>query len=268
MQITMNDILQERYENDAGPFTADTIEFVIEKVASALDYLHTEKQIMHGDLKSGNVLIVGDFDNVKLCDFGVTLPLNSEGRVSDPDRKYVGTEAWAPLEAVRDAEITDRADIFAFGLLVYEMLSLHSPHVDKLAVDDDSEDEDGDSDGEIDEEAFRQALGTRPPLPDSYQFDPSYRAVLEIFFAATNEDAAQRPSARDILDMLASKASDEDSDELEDSILCVNMVKGETAVPCVTLDTTNEDSILEANDSSSIVCIDDSISDYQTPSAS
>ena len=265
----MSCVLQERYENDAGPFTADTIEFVIEKVASALDYLHTEKQIMHGDLKSGNVLIVGDFDNVKLCDFGVTLPLNSEGRVSDPDRKYVGTEAWAPLEAVRDAEITDRADIFAFGLLVYEMLSLHSPHVDKLAVDDDSENEDGDSDGEIDEEAFRQALGTRPPLPDSFQFDPSYRAVLEIFFAATNEEAAQRPSARDILDMLASKASDEDSDEHEDSVLCVNMVKGETAaVPCVTLDTTNEDSILESNDSSSIVCIDDSISDCQTPSAS
>ena len=92
--------------------------------------------------------------------------------------------------------------------------------------------------------------------------------MLEIFFAATNEEAAQRPSAQDILDMLASKASDGDSDELEDSILCVNMVKGETAVPCVTLDTTNEDSLLDANDSSSIVCIDDSISDYQTPSAS
>ena len=59
---------------------------MIEKVAKALDYLHTEKLLMHGDLKSGNVLIVGDFNNVKLCDFGVTLPLNSEGVVSEPDR--------------------------------------------------------------------------------------------------------------------------------------------------------------------------------------
>jgi PDZ-binding kinase len=53
---------------------------------------------MHGDLKSGNVLITGDFSGVKLCDFGVTLPVNSEGKVSDPNSHYIGTEAWSPLE--------------------------------------------------------------------------------------------------------------------------------------------------------------------------
>ena len=43
--------------------------------ARALHYLHTEKHIMHEDIKSGNILVVGDFENVKICDFGVTFPI-------------------------------------------------------------------------------------------------------------------------------------------------------------------------------------------------
>jgi hypothetical protein len=38
------------------------------------------------------------FQGVKLCDFGVTLPVNSEGKVSDPSAQYIGTEAWSPME--------------------------------------------------------------------------------------------------------------------------------------------------------------------------
>jgi PDZ-binding kinase len=72
---------------------------MIRCIAEALDYLHTEKQLMHGDLKSANVLITGEFSGVKLCDFGVTLPVNCEGKASDPNAHYIGTEAWSPLEA-------------------------------------------------------------------------------------------------------------------------------------------------------------------------
>jgi len=252
------DIIEVRSDREEGPFPAETIESVIEKVATALDYLHMEKQIMHGDIKSGNVLIVRDFDNVKLCDFGVTLPLNSEGKVSDPSKKYVGTEAWSAIEVIKDQEVTYKADIFAFGLLVYEMLALHSPHIEKLCCED-SEDEENDNDESLDEEAFREALGSRPPLPDNFQFDQSYRTVLEIFFATTNEDATQRPSAREILKMLSIKKSDDD-----DSILCVNMVQGDREVLCETLDITNDD-----HNDSSVVCIDDSVNEsFQTPSAS
>lgn len=47
-------------------------------VASGLKYLHEEKKLLHGDLKSGNVLIKGDFKIAKLCDFGVSLKLNDK----------------------------------------------------------------------------------------------------------------------------------------------------------------------------------------------
>ena len=241
------DIIDARCEDEEGPFSVAVIESVIEKLASALDYLHAEKNILHGDIKSGNVLVVGDFENVKLCDFGVTLPLNEEGIVSEPDRKYVGTEAWSPPEVITNSQIiTNKADIFAFGLLVYEMLALHSPHVDKLVLGDD---DDEDADVSIDDEEFRAALGSRPPLPDDLKLDSSYSKILEIFFAATNEDPKQRPSASEILDLL------EESGDNDDSVLCVNMVKGE-----------KEGNSTVDLDTSSIICIDDSI--HHTPSAS
>lgn len=256
------DIIDERSEEEEerGPFPAAVIESVIMKIASALKYLHTEKQILHGDIKSGNVLVVGDFENVKLCDFGVTLPLNEAGVVSDPDRKYVGTEAWSPMEVIKDQPpITNKADIFAFGLLIYEMLALHSPHVDKLVVDDDDDD---DADVSINDEEFRAALGTRPPLPDDLELDSSYRKLLDIFFAATNEDPKLRPSSTEILDLL------EDSGNKDDSILCINMVKGDDdSILCINMEKGEDDGDSTVDlDTSSVICIDDSIS--HTPSAS
>ena len=120
---------------------------------------------------------------------------------------------------------------------------------------DDDEDS-ADSDESLDEEAFREALGTRPPLPDKFQFNSSYRTVLEIFFAATHEDPKLRPSAKEILDMLNNKTGEDDKD---DSIMCVNMVRGEIDLS----DSVDDSSVL--NDSS-VICIDDSVDDT-TPSA-
>jgi len=210
------DLLEERAEAGAGPLPAATVEAVLGWLAEALHYLHTDRRILHGDIKSGNVLVVGDFESVKLCDFGVTLPLNSEGRVSEPGRRYIGTEAWSPLEVVQGGEVTSKADIFALGLVLYEMLALHSPHVDKLCVDSDA---DSDADESVDETAFRAALGSRPLLPDTEQLDHTYRTVLEIFFAATDADPDKRPSAEEILARLKDEGQDQD-----DSVLCVNMV--------------------------------------------
>jgi len=241
------DIIEERNEAEEGPFSASTIESVILWMARALHYLHVEKNIMHGDIKSGNILVVGEFENVKICDFGVTLPLNCEGKISNPDTRYVGTEAWSPMEVIKEKEVTNKADIFAFGLVVYEMLALHSPHVDKLEVPD-SDDEDGDVDDSVYEQAFRAALGTRPPLPDSIDLDQTYRTILEIFFAATNEDPDKRPSAEDIIGLLENKEVN------DDSILCVNMVEGDKDV-----------GIVQEKDDS-VLCLS-AVEDNQTASA-
>ena len=147
-------------------------------MASALHYLHTDKHILHGDIKSGNVLIVGDCETAKLCDFGVTVPLDSEGKAIK-GKVYVGTEAWSPKEVILgDQLITTKADMFAFGLVIFEMISLHSPHIDKLdSIEGEEDDEDFDEEEEEEREAaFMAALGTRPPLPDTVDLDNSYRS--------------------------------------------------------------------------------------------
>lgn len=60
--------------------------------------------------------------------------------VSDPEAEYIGTEPWKPKEALEEeGEITDKADIFAFGLTLWEMMTLAMPHLEML--EDDEEDE-------------------------------------------------------------------------------------------------------------------------------
>ena len=59
--------------------------------------------------------------------------------VTDPEACYIGTEPWKPKEALEeDGIITDKADIFAFGLTLWEMMTLSIPHIN-LPDDDDDE---------------------------------------------------------------------------------------------------------------------------------
>lgn len=41
-----------------------------------LQYLHNEKRLLHGDMKSCNVVVKGDFESIKICDVGVSLQLD------------------------------------------------------------------------------------------------------------------------------------------------------------------------------------------------
>jgi len=224
-QKALFDIMEERNDAELGPFPAEAIQKVIRCIAGALDYIHTEKNLMHGDIKSTNILIVGDFESAKLSDFGVTLPVDSDGKVSDPSADYMGTEAWSAIEVIKEETITTKADIFSFGLVIYEMMALHGPHMDKLGSEDSEEEKDESME---DDEEFREALGTRPPLPEDVDLDDTYRSVLEIFFACTNQDPLRRPSAKEVLKLLDEESEDEDMED--ESELAVNIAEAPSAV--------------------------------------
>ncbi|XP_048373823.1 lymphokine-activated killer T-cell-originated protein kinase [Sphaerodactylus townsendi] len=204
---SLNDLIEERRAQHQGPFPAATILRVALHMARGLKYLHNDKKLLHGDIKSSNVVVKGDFESVKICDVGVSLPLDENMMVSDPDAHYIGTEPWKPKEVLEeDGIITDKADIFAFGLTLWEMMTLSVPHLN-LPEDDEVSDEDASFDeDDFDESAYYEALGTRPPL-NVEELGPLYQNVIELFSLCTLEDPKKRPAAARIVDCLEAQGS-------------------------------------------------------------
>ncbi|XP_056284663.1 lymphokine-activated killer T-cell-originated protein kinase homolog [Pseudoliparis swirei] len=205
---SLNHLVEKRKEDGLKAFPAANIEKVALHVARGLQYLHNEKKLLHGDMKSCNVVIMGDFHTVKICDIGVSLQLNENMRVSNPKAVYIGTEPWKPKEALDGGGvITDKSDIFAYGLTLWEMMTLAMPH---LEMADDDEDEEDSMEESFDEDAYYKRLGTRPAL-DSEALGSSYRRIVELFYLCTNEDPKIRPSAAQIVEALESNAPQENT---------------------------------------------------------
>ncbi|XP_048842268.1 lymphokine-activated killer T-cell-originated protein kinase homolog isoform X1 [Brienomyrus brachyistius] len=196
---SLNDLIEQRRDEGLKAFPVANIEKVALHVARGLWYLHNEKKILHGDIKSGNVVIRGDFETVKICDVGVSLHLDEKLKAVDPKADYIGTEPWNPKEAIERGVITDKADIFAYGLTLWEMMTLSVPHLEEL-------DSEGDTDSSFDEADFNEdeyyeRLGTRPPL-DAESLGGAYQRMVELFCLCTAEDPAKRPSATQIVQVL------------------------------------------------------------------
>ncbi|KAG6463622.1 hypothetical protein O3G_MSEX013975 [Manduca sexta] len=165
-------------------------------IASALHYLHTTMQILHGDMKSYNILVNGDFVICKLCDFGVTLPLDENGvfdKQSAGKAVYYGTEAWSAPEVIHGGEITDRTDIWPLGLTFWEMMALTAPHTQ---IEDETMDESvvclDDSTESMD--YFSEKYGTRPPVPANIS-EKQYADPLALFYCCTETLGSMGPSA-------------------------------------------------------------------------
>jgi serine/threonine protein kinase len=94
-------------------------------------------------MKSGNVLVRGDFESVQLCDFGVAIRINENLTVINPN-DYVGTHNWLARECLAgDKPITNKSEIYSFGLVIWEMLTLELPHT--MGEEDDETDSDENS---------------------------------------------------------------------------------------------------------------------------
>ncbi|GLH03909.1 Tyrosine-protein kinase transmembrane receptor Ror [Gryllus bimaculatus] len=195
-ETSLGDLIEERGETSKEPFAVDNILTVASDICKALSYLHDECLLLHGDLKSFNVLIRGNFEVAKLCDFGVTVRVNTKG-VALPDQYYVGTEIWSAPEVLENdgAGVTTKADIFSYGLVLWEMLSLRPPHTPEEIPDDPSG-----NDGSTCEESFFGELGTRPELPTG--LSSVYDEVIYIFNWCCEAEPDARPSAIQIQDFL------------------------------------------------------------------
>ncbi len=92
----------------------------IDQIAKALDYAH-KRGIVHRDLKPQNVLFDED-GNAFLTDFGIAKVLNAATSLTNTGTA-MGTPAYMPPEQWQNLALDARADVYALGIMVFEMLT-------------------------------------------------------------------------------------------------------------------------------------------------
>lgn len=98
------------------------------EIAAALAYLHSQ-DLLHGDLTGGNILLAssGDADErgfcAKVADFGLSRTLGSE----PVDTGTYGTVTHMPPELLTTGKLSKSADVYAFGVLLWEMYTGQRP---------------------------------------------------------------------------------------------------------------------------------------------
>lgn len=94
------------------------------QIASGMNYLHSHK-IIHRDLKSPNVLI--SINSVlKISDFGTSRQLSDCSKIMS----FAGTVAWMAPEVIRSELCSEKVDIWSFGVVMWELLTLEIPYRD------------------------------------------------------------------------------------------------------------------------------------------
>jgi serine/threonine protein kinase len=108
----------------AGTFTVEQATKIIEQIAPGLDEAHS-KGIIHRDFKPSNIL----FDNKGapyISDFGIAKMTQSAGTVTGS--AIIGTPAYMAPEQAQGTAVDGRADIYALGIILYEMLTGKQPY--------------------------------------------------------------------------------------------------------------------------------------------
>jgi eukaryotic-like serine/threonine-protein kinase len=108
-----------------GPLPAGLAAAVAEMVAGALGTAHRHG-VVHRDVKPGNVLITTD-GAAKLADFGIARALGDVSARLTRTGTVLGTARYLAPEQLRDDVIDARADVYALGLVLHEMLTGRAP---------------------------------------------------------------------------------------------------------------------------------------------
>ena len=138
--------------------------------AAGMQYLHDSNPvILHRDLKSDNLLVTNDW-SIKVADFGL-----SRFRSDQKVMTQVGTPMWMAPEVIMGEKYTEKADVYSFGIIIWEILTRLEPYEDKEAM-------------QIVVEVVNNQL--RPTMPPGYDDCP----LLPLMRDCWAQDPQKRPT--------------------------------------------------------------------------
>jgi len=157
---------------------------IAEETASAMNWLHCMKPnaLLHLDLKPANLLLTREW-RVKIADFGLSqLKNKSKGTVTDPKIATGGTPLYMPPEMFKlKPEITEKCDVYAFGVILWQLLTEKVPFEGKFTQTH-----------QLVEAVTR---GERPAIPNN-----TPKKLRELIEQCWHQNPEKRPTFQQILD--------------------------------------------------------------------
>ena len=111
--------------NEEGALPVERAERITLGICDALDYMH-KRGIVHRDLKPENVM-VNDRDEIKLIDFGIAMKEDARRLTFVNVSSMLGTPDYIAPEQVQGKRGDQRSDMYALGIMFYEMLTGQVP---------------------------------------------------------------------------------------------------------------------------------------------
>ena len=172
MEYVAGETVAQRLER-SGPFPVPEAIRVLRTVADALNHVHWIG-ILHGDLKPQNIML-GPGAEVKLLDFGVA---HEMAQLVPANGHHPGTLAYMSPDQLLGDALGPASDIYALGVVLYEMLSGRLPHAGTTVAE------------------LRIQRLLRPPVPVNWLRPALSRALADVVARALHPDPAERwPSA-------------------------------------------------------------------------
>jgi eukaryotic-like serine/threonine-protein kinase len=163
MEYIEGEGLDEKLLKLRAPMPLEAVQAISRDVLAALDYAHAH-EVIHRDVKPSNILIENG-GRALVMDFGIALAAN-EQRITRVGMAIGTPEYMSPEQIIGARNIDHRTDIYSFGCVLYEMLTLHAPFEVPQGA--------GETDYLVKEMHLRQ-----PPLPPR-QLNPAIPEHIDI----------------------------------------------------------------------------------------
>ncbi|KAK2652306.1 hypothetical protein Ddye_012162 [Dipteronia dyeriana] len=166
------------------------------ETANALAFLHTS-DVIHRDVKTNNILLENNF-RVKVADFGLSRLFPTD--VTHVSTAPQGTPGYVDPEYYQCYQLTDKSDVFSFGVVLIELISSleavdtnrhrHDINLANMAVN------------KIQNQALSELVDPSLGFERDYAVRSMVTSVAELAFRCLQQDRDTRPSMQEVLEVL------------------------------------------------------------------